>query len=498
MSVGTGINQVLAPVREVTSLAPTGPDSLEAALTADTMGAGAIIDFDVAGNNNGIGLPDMVVTQPGIQIRGETAPGDGYNVVGRAIRLKASGGVLSGLRFAAGDVPGIPNPENRDCAGLEGEAQPIRDILIRGNTFAYSLDGLFDFWSTQIERVTVENNIFAEPLDASIHPSGSHATALLIGKGGTDILIKGNLFAHGRYRHPAIRGPANVALVNNLYYNCADQHWQLYGADTGAAGGTILLAIVGNHAIVGRNMPYWRAAGHYEPIHSGMSAFPDSRVYMDDNITTWHADFVNGNAGLGITARSQYLTTNAFPTNTAGMQALGYALISGSNPVDMTGLSPMAASAVQAYVLANAGPRDSSGALRDSILEARIRAEVSDGRIGTLKNTIPAAEAAYFGFPSPPPLTYGDIDDTAILNAIGDEAETRYADNEITDTTLLPSVTRTAILALLDALNVGEGQPLVTVEAVRAAALSIGAESEALVESIDRQRANNTKPYWQG
>ena len=68
MPVGTGLNQVLAPVREVTSLAPTGPDSLEAALTADTMGAGAIIDCDIEGNINRVNMGDINVTQPGIHI----------------------------------------------------------------------------------------------------------------------------------------------------------------------------------------------------------------------------------------------------------------------------------------------------------------------------------------------------------------------------------------------------------------------------------------------
>jgi hypothetical protein len=499
MPVGTSLNQVLAPIREVTTLAPTGAGSLHEALTADAMGAGAIIDFDVAGNINRIGMADLMVEQPGFQIRGETAPGDGINLVGCGIRVKRSGAVLRNFRIVPGDKGGnVPNPDNRDCIGVEGESQPIEDILIEGMSLAYSIDGLLDlFSSNRIKRVTIRRNIFAEPLDASTHPSGSHATALLIAK-GEDVLVQENLFAHIRYRAPAIRGASNVAVVNNLYYNCADQHWQLYGGDANQSGGTVLLAIIGNHAIAGRNMPWWRAAGHYEPLQVGMSAFPATRIHMSDNQTTWHADFVNGNAGLGITARAQYSTTDAFPTNTAVMAALGYSIISPTNVVDLGSVSPMARGLVQAHVLANAGPRKADGTLRNTIFETRIRAEVADGRTGTLKNTVPAAEAALFGFPSDPVPTYGDIDDAPILAGIKALAESMYPVNQTTDTTLVPSVTRDDILAVLDTLNVGAGQPLATVDAVRVAAMTIAAKAEALIESIDRQRANNGKPSWQG
>lgn len=499
MPVGTSLNQVPTQIREVTTLAPTGAGSLHEAITTPHNGAGCTIDFDVAGNINRIGMADLTIDQPGVQIRGETAPGEGINLVGCGYRVKRSGIVLSNHRVVPGDKGGnVPSPDNRDCIGLEGESQPVEDILIEGMTLPYAIDGAIDLYSSnRIKRVTIRRCIIAEALDASIHPSGSHSTGLLISK-GEDVLVQENLFAHLRLRNPAIRGTSNVALVNNLYYNCADQHWQLYAGDANQTGGTVLLAIIGNVAIVGRNMPWWRAAGHYEPLVSGMSAFPATRIYMSDNETKWHSDFVNGNAGLGITARSQYLTTDAFPTNTAVMQGLGYSIMSATNVVDLGSVVPMAKALVQAHVLANAGPRRADGTLRDSILETRLRAEVVDGRTGTLKNTVPAAEAAYFGFPSPPPPVYTDIDDTAILAAIKAEAETRYPNNQTTDTTLVPSSTRTAVLPLLDVLNVGTGQPLATVDAVRAAALSGAAELEALVESIDRQRANNSKPYWQG
>lgn len=490
MPVGTGLNQVPTQLREVTSLAADGAGSFAAAIADNAGGAGVVVDFDTAGNIDRIGMPDLLITSPGIHIRGENAPGEGINLVGSGLRVKASNTVVSGFRIVPGDVGTMPSPSNRDCLGIEGEAQDVHDVLVRWMTFAYSVDGLLDFWSTRIRRLTVEDCIFAEPLDASTHPSGNHSTALLVGKGGEDILIRRNLFAHWRYRTPAIRGPFNGAFINNLLYNGNDRIWQLYGADTDAPGGTILLALIGNHHQVGPQTPKYRTnpPGFYEPCQSGMSAFPASRVYMSDN-----TDVV----ASGLTD-PKYQQARAWPTTTPVIAGLGYALMTGTNPVDMTGLSPMASGAVKAYVLANAGPRRADGTLRDSILETRIRAEVTDGAIGSLKNTVPAAEAAYFGFPSPPSLTYGDIDDTAILAAIKAEAEARYADNATTDTTLLPSATHAAITSLMDALNVGAGQPLATVEAVRAAALSIGAEAEALVESIDRQRANNSKPFWQG
>ena len=501
MPVGSSLNQVPTQIREVTTLAPSGSGSLHEAITTPHNGAGCVIDFDVAGNINRIGMADLVIDQPGVQVRGETAPGEGINVVGCGVRVKRSGTVLTNFRIVPGDKGGnVPSPDNRDSIGLEGESAPIEDVLIQGMTMAYAIDGLMDLYSTKIKRVSILDCIFAEPLDASTHPSGAHSTALLISK-GEDVLVARNLFAHWRYRAPAVRGPSNVGFVNNLMYNPRDALWQLYGSDANQTGGTVLMALIGNHAMMGRDCPWYRTnpPGFFEVAQSGMSSFNQSRVYKSDNLTTSHNDFIVGNAGLGITAHSQYANANAWPDTTPVVSALGYTLMSATNPVDLGSYVPMAASAVKAYVLANAGPKTASGALRNSILETRIRAEVSDGRLGNLKNTVPAAEAAYFGFPSPPPLTYTDISDSAILAEIKAAAETRYPNNETTDTTLTPDVSYAALSPLVASLQgVGTGQPMSNVDAIRAIAVSIGAEAEALVESIDRQRANNTKPFWQG
>jgi hypothetical protein len=485
MPVGTGLNQVPTQIREVTSLAASGAGSLAEALSTPLNGAGCVIDFDVAGNINRIGMADLVIDQPGVQVRGETAPGEGINLVGCGVRVKRSGVVLSHFRIVPGDKPGLPGADNRDSLGIEGESQPVEDIAIRGMTFAYAVDGLVDLWSTTVKRVTIEDCIFAEALHASIHPEGAHSTALLLGQAAKDVLVSRNLFVSSAYRMPAICGGVTGAFVNNFIYNTKNKNWEFYTSTSAA-----LFDLIGNVVQVGPSSPYTRTSptGKFEVVQSGVHS--GSRCYKTDNLTTVHPDLVAQDARFG-----QF---NAFPDSTPGLTALGFALYSASANVTLP-MTPMAASAVKAYVLANAGPKDANGALRNSVLETRIRAEALDGKTGSFKNTVPAAEAAYFGFPSQPPLTYGGIDDTAILAAIKAAAEARYPNNQTTDTTLTPDVTYSVLTPLVTSLQgIGAGQPLSNVDAVRDIAISIAAEAEALVESIDRQRANNGKPSWQG
>ena len=393
MSVGTGLNIVHDQTRTVTSLAPEGDGSLYAAITTPLSGASCKIEFANSGNINRIGYPVIQCEQPGILIAGETSP-EGINLVGSGLAIKRSEWEVRNFRVIPGDRSAIPSPENRDCVGLEGESQPIEDIRIKGMTFAYALDGLLDMFSTRIQRVTIEDCIFAEPLDISPyqpHSSGAHSTALLISK-GTDVLVQNCLFAHWRYRAPAIRGPSSVAFVNNLMYNVRDAVWQLYGSDASQTGGTILACFIGNHAKMGLNCPWFRTSpvGFFEVAQSNMNIWNQSRVYLDDNITT--------SAAALVAAQPRYSLANAWPSTTPVVQGFNYPLMSNTNPIDMGSVVPMSVGLVEGYVLENAGPRDAEGNLRDCPLETRIRAETLGGVTGTLKNTVPPAEALYFGF----------------------------------------------------------------------------------------------------
>lgn len=506
MPVGTGLNQVPTQIREVTSLNPLGAGSLHEALTTNPNGASVMIDFDVEGVINRVGQNEINIDYPGIVVAGESAPGAGITVIGAGIRMKNSAQELRNFRILAGDVPGTPNPDNRDCIGIEGAGAPVEDIVVRGMTLGYGVDGLLDIWGIRGKRISILDNIFAEPLKNSIHPLGSHGTALLIAT-GVDTLVARNFFAHCDFRIPAIRGPSNVAMVNNYTYNPGAGGWELYQGDDAPggpqAGGDIKLAMIGNVTQIGRNSPWYRTdpPGKYDILQNGMSAFTGSRVYYSDNLTTWHNDFIVGNAGLTppIDGHAMVADFNAYPTTNARIVALGYALITATNPITLpAGLVPLAAAAVKAAILAGAGPRDKDGNVRRSLLETRLVAEATDGRIGVAKNTVPAAEAAFFGFPVAAP-TYGDINDAPILAEIKAAGEAAYPTNSVTDTTLTPDAAYTAIVAALTPLQgKGAGQPLVAVDAVRAALVSALGKGEAALESLDRQRANNSKPFWQG
>lgn len=376
-------------IRTVTTLAPSGDGSFHEALTADAMGASVDVEFAVSGDCNRIGMADITVEQQGFTIKGETSP-DGFNLVGCGIRYKRSNQEMRNFRIVPGDKGTLPSKDNRDCVGLEGESADIHNVVIQNMTLPYSVDGAIDLYSTRIANVSILDCMIAEPLDNAGHSSGAHSTCLLISK-GENVLVAGNILASYRYRAPAIRGPSTVKFANNLLYNPRDTNWYLYAGDGSQTGGTILLALIGNHAMMGPSSPWFRSSppGWFEVCQSGMSAFTSSRVYLDDNITT--------SAAALIAAHAQYVNANAWPTTTPVIAGLGYALITDADPTGIA-YTPIPSEDVKAYVLANAGPKDSNGDLRDSPLETRIRAEIVDGAIGSLKDTVPPTEGRYFGF----------------------------------------------------------------------------------------------------
>ncbi len=379
MPVGYGTAFVPTQLRKVTNLNPSGSGSFTEALTTPANGAGVVIVFDgLSGSINRIGQSDIITNDSKITIAGETG---NVTVIGGTLRFKSNDLEMRHMRLLAGDEPGLPNKDNRDSLGIEGNAQPQR-IWVHHCTLGWSTDGLLDIWpgsnGLAPRSITVEDNIFAEALENAGHTEGPHSTGILLGKGSTDILIHRNFFTGITRRNPAIHPGCNVAVINNLLYNVV-QTYEMYPAAAGFTGS--LVDVIGNHMVVGPSSPWWKTAPGYEPAFATRD--PTSKVYNFDNITTVNPALTAIHAG--------YANLNGFPTNTANISGI---IVSTPQTVLPAGLVPMSSSLVKNYVTANAGP------VNRTVFESRLINEVLGGTAGSIKDTPIPSEKEFFGFPS--------------------------------------------------------------------------------------------------
>lgn len=210
-------------VYKVTNLNASGAGSLKACVDGTTP---RVCVFEVSGTIRI--TSDLVIRNPRITIAGQTAPSPGIILRGAAISIHTSHVLIQHIRIRTGDDPNGPNPENRDALKLEGNATtPVTNVVIDHCSFSWAIDELVSTWGPH-DNITFSNNIFAEPLNESIHPQddGSgyekHGFGVLLGSHtNNSITMVGNLFAHIAERNPLSRA-TELVLVNNLIYNRGD------------------------------------------------------------------------------------------------------------------------------------------------------------------------------------------------------------------------------------------------------------------------------------
>ena len=68
-------------------------------------------------------------------------------------------------------TPTVPDPDNRDSLKIEGStAKPVKNIVIDHCSFSWAIDEIASAWGPH-DNITFSNNIFAEPLNESLHPA---------------------------------------------------------------------------------------------------------------------------------------------------------------------------------------------------------------------------------------------------------------------------------------------------------------------------------------
>ena len=347
-------------VYRVTNLNESGAGSLGACVAAS---GPRVCVFEVSGT---IRLSnDLSIRNPKITIAGQTAPSPGIMLRGAALSIKTSDVLVQHIRVRVGDDASGPAPENRDALKIDagGLASSINNVVIDHCSFSWSIDEMASVYANW-NNVSLLNNIFAEPLNDSLHPKGTHGYGILFGPQAAKISLTGNLLAHNIGRNP-LSTTSHVAMANNVIYNWGSAV-DLQSQD----GFKTYNTIVGNVFIRGKNDEARR------PV------------------------FVRADAQLVPSGSQIYLSDNSVPEGASDpwslAQAFGGSLdLSGykvtAPPVWPAGLTvlPTSNNTVLNKVLANSGARPAD---RDSV-DRRVVQQVKD-RTGELINCVAADGSA--------------------------------------------------------------------------------------------------------
>jgi hypothetical protein len=323
-------------VYRVTNLNATGSGSLAACVQAT---GPRVCVFEIAGTINGTGT--LTAHSPFLTIAGQTAPSPGITLRNLQLVVSTSDVLIQHIRFRVGDDPNGPLASDRDNLTIWAPASsPARRIVVDHCSFSWSVDELVSAWDNW-DEITYRNNIFAEPLNDSLHPKGSHGFGPIFG--GTNagsVSVIGNLFAHIAYRNPHSTA-RNLVYVNNIVYNRVNADISLEKASDGSATNN---TVVGNSFIRGPNYG-WNSApvlldGTADHVTAG------TRVFLRDNTSTEGYGSQSAFLGDPAGAASRYVAAAA-PAWVEGLVAL-----------------PTAGNVAYNWVLASAGARPSD---RDTV-----------------------------------------------------------------------------------------------------------------------------------
>lgn len=259
-------------VYRVSNLNDSGSGSLRACV--DATGPRVCV-FEVSGSIRMGG--DLIIRNPKLTIAGQTAPSPGIMLRGGGLLIKASDVLVQHLRVRPGDDAAGTPPENRDALKIEAPATaPISNVVIDHCSFSWSVDELASAWAGW-NNISLLNNIFAEPLNESIHPKGPHGYGVLLGPVSGNATMVGNLMAHTVSRNP-LTNATRAVLVNNVIYN-----WKNMAVDLQSRGAVTYNTVVGNVFVRGANYQ----SNLPVSLRADATALPaGSKVYLSDNLAT--------------------------------------------------------------------------------------------------------------------------------------------------------------------------------------------------------------------
>jgi len=305
-------------VYKVTNLSASGTGSLKACI--DGTGPRVCV-FEVSGSIKI--TADLVIRNGNLTIAGQTAPSPGIMIRGAALRIQANDILVQHIRVRAGDDATGPDPNNRDSLKIEGtDANPRNNIVIDHCSFSWAIDENASVWGAH-NNITFSNNIFAEPLNESLHMSddGStrqkHGFGVILGTSasGGRVTMVGNLLAHQVSRNPLARS-RELVFVNNVVYNRADVD---YDGQTDHSRVT-KSSLVSNLFL--RGPSYTRTTKPiYLNTNGSYSLVVGARVYVNDNMAPEAGSSISQLVSFtGGDVLANLLQTSTAPTWNTGLQ----------------------------------------------------------------------------------------------------------------------------------------------------------------------------------
>ena len=227
-------------VLRVTTLRPSGPGSLRAALEA--RGPRNIV-FEVGGVIDLQG-GRLDIREPFVTIAGQTAPAPGITLVKGELRVFTHDVIVQHLRLRPG-AWGRPARSGGDQDGLSTGAG-AHHVIVDHCSFSWATDENLsiggprfpgatpDEWRRHTARaITFSHNLIYEGLGHSVHAKGEHSKGTLVHDNATGILLHANLYASNRERNALFKGGVQAAMVNNLVFNPGTRavHYNLPAAE---------------------------------------------------------------------------------------------------------------------------------------------------------------------------------------------------------------------------------------------------------------------------
>ncbi len=271
-----GFDLDAAQVVRVTSLAPKGKGTLDAALA--TKGPRLIV-FEVAGVID-LDRKGLRILEPDACIAGQTAPAPGVTIIRGGLSIAADRVVVQHLRIRPGDA-GQPKGSGWEPDGITTSGGPA-DVWIDHCSVTWSLDENISAATYKsptgepARRIFIRDCIIAEGLNESTHGKGPHSKGTLVFDGTQQVAIVRNLYASNVERNPVFKPDTSGVVVNNVIANPGQR--ALHASVPDAQSGSLpkaRIAVVGNVVLGGEKTK--KTAAIFEGTADGF--FKDNEGY---------------------------------------------------------------------------------------------------------------------------------------------------------------------------------------------------------------------------
>jgi hypothetical protein len=282
---GFGIDSIAGrkgKILRVTNLDDSGPGSLRAAVEDSQP---RVVVFELSGNI--VLTKTMKITNPFITIAGQTAPSPGITVRNSTLGIRSHDILIQHIRFRLGDEQ-TAAPDSADAVQLLGTGlgTPVYNVVLDHCSFAWGIDETLSL-NYEPHDVTISNVIVSESLSHAGHPEVEHSKGLLFGNNTKNVIVMRSLLAHNVDRNPFIKGGAEAAVVNNVFYNWGKPFGARLGSSDSASW-PIKASIVGNTYIKGVNSP---ANSYAVAVHQAVKV--GTQLFNSKNIAIGVPPYLN-------------------------------------------------------------------------------------------------------------------------------------------------------------------------------------------------------------